>query len=109
MTKADVLKILPLSDLTMEELAKAMCGLGYCFLENVSKKYYDQCSGKFTELEMDIDWMDEEESFDLFLGVSIAYDMDTELLPDYFGLWVKRDYAEKNFNLGWVKDYCHQQ
>lgn len=109
MKKTKILKILPLSNLTRKELAKAMCDLGYCFLENISKKYYDECGGIFTELWVDIEWIDEEEAFDLFLGVSTAYDIDNKLLPDYYGLWVKKDYAEENFNLGYISDYCFEE
>lgn len=105
--KADVLKILPLSNLSFTDLTRGMCSLGYCFLGNISKRYYDENHGKFRELSIDLDWFfDEPETFNLFIGVSIAYDLDHKILPDYYGIWVIRDYAEKNFNLGWTPEYC---
>ena len=55
---------------------------------------------------IDIDWFDDPEAFNQFLGVSIAFDFNEQERKDLYGLWVKKDYAEKNFNLGWVVDYC---
>ena len=104
--EGEILKILPLHNLSEIELAKAMCGLGYCFLENISRKYYDECGGRFSELTIDIEWLDDPEEYYLFLGVSIAYNIHGKLLPDYYGFWVKKHFAEKEFNLGWVPDYC---
>jgi hypothetical protein len=58
-------------------------------------------------MSCDINWFDDEEFYDLYIGVSVAYDIDGERVRDHYGLWGKKELAAIS-DLGWIEDCCRK-